>query len=288
MAKIIIMRGLPASGKTTKAKELMKEYGNFFRLNKDDLRAMMLGGGKWDYKKEKVILKAQTGIVEALLKAKINLIIDDTNLNDRHIERWRNIANENRVKFEIVDVKTDVWTCIKRDELRKNSVGREVILGMALRYKLWKPENPVLLCDIDGTLADIEHRRHFVKEGEKDWKSFNEAIPKDKLRLEVWKEVLDAKKRVNCELILVSGRNSDYREETEDWLNFHLKGLEEITAIFMRGSHDHRADTEVKKDFLDMIGKENIFMVFDDRPSVIRMWRENGVKVVDVGDGVEF
>ena len=37
-----------------------------------------------------------------------------------------------------------------------------------------------------------------------------------------------------------------------------------------------------------MIGKENIFMVFDDRPSVIRMWRENGVKVVDVGDGVEF
>jgi len=32
----------------------------------------------------------------------------------------------------------------------------------------------------------------------------------------------------------------------------------------------------------------DIVKVYDDRPSVIRMWREKGLEVEDVGAGVEF
>ena len=58
----------------------------------------------------------------------------------------------------------------------------------------------------------------------------------------------------------------------------------------MRRGTDKRPDTEVKKQILDTYfpDKSVIHTVIDDRPSVIRMWREQGLKVIDVGEGIEF
>lgn len=57
----------------------------------------------------------------------------------------------------------------------------------------------------------------------------------------------------------------------------------------MRRAKDSRPDTEVKQDILDQyFKKELIDVVIDDRPSVIRMWRSNGLEVLDVGKGEEF
>lgn len=55
----------------------------------------------------------------------------------------------------------------------------------------------------------------------------------------------------------------------------------------MRREGDMRPDTEVKQSFLDVYfpDKTVINKVYDDRPSVIRMWRENGLDVEDVGKG---
>jgi hypothetical protein len=46
----------------------------------------------------------------------------------------------------------------------------------------------------------------------------------------------------------------------------------------------------VKNQMLDTYfpDKNVIRAVIDDRPSVIRMWRENGLDVIDVGKGIEF
>lgn len=288
MSKIIIMQGLPASGKTTEAKELMKRYGNFVRVNKDDLREMMLSGN-WNYAKEKNIVKAQTGIIETMLKAGTNIIVDDTNFSSRHINRINEIAKLHKAKVETRYITTDVFECVARDKAREKKVGDHVIFEMALNYKLWKPDKGIIICDIDGTLADIKHRLHFARGEKKNWKSFFEAIPEDKPRLDIWQEVLKEKRDLGCDLILVSGRNAKYRQETIDWFKNKIPSFKnEVLTIFMRGEHDHRVDTEVKKDFLEKIGKENIIKVYDDRPSVIRMWQENDVEVVDVGEGIEF
>jgi hypothetical protein len=58
----------------------------------------------------------------------------------------------------------------------------------------------------------------------------------------------------------------------------------------MRKDKDYRPDTKVKAEMLETLRNQgfNPVMAFDDRPSVIRMWKEHGLTVADVGDGVEF
>ena len=61
--------------------------------------------------------------------------------------------------------------------------------------------------------------------------------------------------------------------------------------LYMRKEKDYRKDTIVKREMYDQMLEDgyNPKLVFDDRPSVLRMWREiDGLKVVDVGDGLEF
>jgi len=53
--KVLILKGLPASGKSTYAKELVAK-GNWKRINKDDLRAM-LDCSKWSKANEKFVLQ---------------------------------------------------------------------------------------------------------------------------------------------------------------------------------------------------------------------------------------
>src|SRR4051812_38724625 len=83
MAKLIIMQGLPASGKSTKAKELL-EHGNTVRLNKDLLRTM-LHFDKFTGRNEGLTQDAALFLADNFLEKDINVIIDDTNFNPRTI-----------------------------------------------------------------------------------------------------------------------------------------------------------------------------------------------------------
>jgi hypothetical protein len=90
----------------------------------------------------------------------------------------------------------------------------------------------------------------------------------------------------NHTIILVTGRPDDYRVATEEWLKTHKIPYKEL---YMRESGDFRQDDIVKQEILNKhLNKEEIKLVIDDRPRVIRMWRKNGLEVEDVGDGVEF
>jgi predicted kinase len=281
--KLIMMRGLPASGKSTRAREIMAEGGNFVRVNRDDLRAM-LHTGKWSGKKEDVTKKIQMEIVDLLLTGGNNVIIDDTNLRPQDEEKWKGFAKEYNAKFEIIDMDMDVFTCIALDSQREKSVGENVIWKMALSSGRYKSERKYVLVDIDGTLADISHRLHYVQGEKKDWDGFFLDIEKDKPREEVIRLMIEAKK--DYEVFVVSGRPERYRENTLDWLCEN--GVPGFTALIMRGADDKRPDTMVKQDILKCFGVENVGYVIDDRPCVIKMWRDNGVKCIDVGNGVDF
>ena len=75
---------------------------------------------------------------------------------------------------------------------------------------------------------------------------------------------------------------------TLKWIddNFLSFGL----SIIMRRDGDTRPDVDVKQQILNIFfpNRSVIHKVIDDRPSVIRMWRKNGLEVDDVGDGREF
>jgi FMN phosphatase YigB (HAD superfamily) len=198
------------------------------------------------------------------------------------------LAKELGAKVETVLMETSLEDCIHRDFNRQESVGRHVIIGMAMQNGLYqKPEKGIVICDIDGTLADINHRRHFVVKEPKDHKSFFAAISMDKPRFEVYEQVMKFREE-GYEIFLVSGRPEEYRKETWDWLNAHFLNMF-YKALFMRPAGDHRPDSEVKQEIYNRYFKNySIYKVIDDRPRVIRMWQENGLEVIDVGDGIEF
>ncbi len=135
MSKIIITKGLPASGKSTWAKEQLAKNSKIKRVNKDDLRAM-IDNSQWSQTNEKFVLKIRDIIVREALKNGNDIIVDDTNLHCKHITRLKQIANELKVKIEINDsfLEVPVEECINRDKKRPNSVGQEVILDMYNKF----------------------------------------------------------------------------------------------------------------------------------------------------------
>ena len=293
MSKMIIMQGLPASGKSTKAKELMESMGNAVRVNKDLLRTM-LHFDKFTGKNEGVTQSVARGLVADLMAANMPVIVDDTNLNPRTLQSWKDLAKEMGAKVEIVRVATHYEECIERDRLREKRVGAHVIYQMALQYDLVPLNQEFVVCDIDGTLASLEHRLHFLYEdpanlvpkAKKDWDGFFGAMEDDGFRREVWDQVVACGKKV----ILVSARPDTYREETDWWLAKHglNEGMEYETLIMRRGG-DSRDDDLIKKEIAEKyFAHQKIVKVFDDRPRVIRMWCELGLDVVDVGTGREF
>lgn len=285
MSKMTIMKGLPASGKSTKAKELISD-GNTVRINKDLLRNM-LHFDKFTGKNEEKTQHAAKVLAEYFLSHGTNVIIDDTNLNPNTVQAWKDLAKTNNAKIEYVDL-TDVPVdeCTARDAARDKKVGKTVIEKMAMQYLGYMKGVKVVICDLDGTLCNCDHRRHFVREAPKDWKGFFAGIPDDTINHDVAEHLLEYRGEY-AQIIFVSARSEDYREMTERWLTTNFPYG--YNTLIMRQSNDSRVDTEVKDEIYEKYLKDmNIVAVFDDRPSVIRMWESKGLLVNDCGDGEEF
>jgi len=283
--KLKMLSGLPASGKTTHARNLVKEGGSLGRINRDDLRAMLFDS-VWSGRREQVVIDCEKAIAEVLFKHEQTPIIDDTNLTQKHRDMWSSFAKEHGATFEATVFTEDLNICIARDSMRDKPVGQSVITRMAaLAGKLkWKKSGEIILCDIDGTIADGSHREHHVKGEEKDWNTYYSKLMDDSPIELVCRWIREEIK--DRTVILVSGRPDTYQKETIDWLNLHQIPFD---YILMRSGGDKRPDTQVKADLLKLLPKEKIVVVIDDRPSVIRMWKENGLRVVPVrGQCEEF
>lgn len=148
-------------------------------------------------------------------------------------------------------------------------------------------EKDIVIFDIDGTLANGEHRQQFVRAKPKNWPAYNRRMPDDTVHEHVLAmyEALSA-----CDshkLFIVSGREAIFRDVTEKWLLDN--GVIGYEALYMRPANDYRSDDIIKEEILlKHFDKDRILCVFDDRPRVIRMWRKHGIPVLDCGLGIEF
>ena len=141
--------------------------------------------------------------------------------------------------------------------------------------------------DIDGTLADIEHRRHFVASKPKNWPAFNAAMVPDGV-IPHTADLLRQQFAQGMGIVLCSGRGSDARGFTEQWLD---ENSIPYHALYMRAEKDYRSDYIVKSELLDRLRADgwNPQAVVDDRLSVCRMWMNRGLFVFCVNQGfVEF
>lgn len=145
-------------------------------------------------------------------------------------------------------------------------------------------EKQTIIFDVDGTIADVEHRRHHVTQRPTDWKSF-----KEQTRFDTPVEwVCDIAKRHIArgdDVAFFSARNEEQRSLTEAqieaWIGLGHKGL------FLRPDGDFRPDEEFKSDLADKFEEfgGKIDIVFDDRNKVVDMWRARGTTCVQVAEG---
>jgi hydroxymethylpyrimidine pyrophosphatase-like HAD family hydrolase len=146
----------------------------------------------------------------------------------------------------------------------------------------------LVVFDIDGTLANIEHRLDYVRSKPKNWKAFDAGIPNDKVNQPVAMMFWALQEQEIHNIVLASGRNERSRQATEQWLTQNALGG--YQKLYMRKADDFRSDDTVKQEMLYEIiadyGRKPD-MVFDDRPRVVRMWRNNGIFVFNVYQGDE-
>jgi hypothetical protein len=161
-----------------------------------------------------------------------------------------------------------------------------------------------IIFDIDGTLLDISHRLKYlglddsyVTYGERAkpsaserWKKFRDPKLKrwDEPILPVIATMTSLYDSGNV-VILATGRVKSEGPDTIETLKTWVPFIDKL-PLYMRDDKDYRPDFEVKLDILKQIRDDgrNPTFAFDDRPSVIRMWREQGLLVADVGKGEEF
>lgn len=273
--KVMILSGLPASGKSTYAKQLVDMFG-WKRINKDDLRAMV-DNSKWSEKNEKLIVKLRNDLLLRFLQDGYSVVIDDTNFAKTHVDTIKEICAGELVECEVLFFDTPLYECIERDAKREKQVGKKVIIKMYNQYLRAKVESvefkdeqelpTCVLCDIDGTLAYSPDRNVY------DYTKVDRDLPNKKL--------IEVLRRINLPVIIVSGREDNCQIETINWL---IKNGVKCDYIVMRKSGDNRPDDIIKEEIYHehIEGKFNILTVFDDRPRVIRMWKKLGLMVCDV------
>lgn len=152
----------------------------------------------------------------------------------------------------------------------------------------------IVIFDLDGTLALVDHRRHFVQGPLKDWDSFNDACVYDEPNLQIlglFKNLADKIKddddRDVFDVRILSGRSDIVKDQTLIWLSVHSGfGMDWLDKILkMRPAGDSTPDEVLKRRWAEEIGVDRIAMVFDDRDKVVKMWRELGITCLQVAEG---
>jgi hypothetical protein len=134
--------------------------------------------------------------------------------------------------------------------------------------------------DLDGTLALTEHRAHFLAgPGRKDWRGFYAACDLDEPCHPIIQTLL-ALHAASHEVEIWSGRSDGVKAKTTAWLEAHGLGY---IPIRTRAKGDHRADTVLKAQWLDEGRTPDL--IFEDRASVVAMWRARGIVVCQVAPG---
>lgn len=142
MSKLIICRGLPASWKSTWAKQwVLEDPEHRVRINQDDIRLML--GKYWVPSREKLVQEIQFDAIVEALSREFDVVIDNTNLNKKVLDQFNRLIKT----FEDYEIEykdffdTPLSVCIERDKNRDLQVTEKVIRSFYNNYKDKYPLN---------------------------------------------------------------------------------------------------------------------------------------------------
>lgn len=306
MLKAIILVGIPGSGKSTLAAKIIQEEDNFVELNFDNIRMEIVKKrfseyepekhNLWKFWKHKMNKELDSIFEEQFQKAineRKNIVFSNKNTHngrrDGLVQKMKNFGYD----VHVIPVTTSYDVAVRQDMFRVNVIGANEIRKDWKRYneffnahEMYVPKEgsvKAVMFDIDGTIAHMENRSPY------DWdKVIND---KPDFIMQIMIESLISK---GFKIIYMSGRDSVCMKDTIDWLVKHYNadfGSDGNSVIFMRESQDQRKDSIIKRELFDRNVRDfyNVYSVFDDRPQVVRMWHDIGLKVWATGDQlIEF
>lgn len=287
MTTVIATRGIPASGKTTWVTGHLQSLpgGTAARINNDDL-ATMLYTDPWAHMSPETSallasLRAQT-LLTLLRSGYETIFIDNTNLSVSSLRELESITAQHDARFivndEFLQVPLDV--AMQRNEARDRPVPNEIMRSMhkkAQALKPWKPLSagmitpyhnysslpPVVIVDIDGTLAH-KHPSRDIHEYGKVYLDIPDPVVTRVVRMLA----------LSSQIVVMSGRTEECRPETQRWLDDNvMPGLD----LHMRRSGDYRPDWVIKHELFreHIAGRFHVALVLDDRDQVVRLWRDH-------------
>lgn len=294
--QLVVLRGLPSSGKTTYARKWVEENPEWrVRVSWNDIADALYGKHRSLSRMQKeAVSTIEHATSTAALKAGLSVIIDHYNLKAQTVKDWISAADKHKVELKIVSIDPPIEELLIHNECRDVPVDEDEIFDMYQKYfRKHKfppvPEIPadeaavpdakyehtdglpgIYLFDIDGTLAKMFGRSPFA------W----HRVGEDKVVPEV-AHVAD-QLADNHDLIVFTGRDEVCRPETEEWLNRHGIRFKEL---HMRPKDTQHADDVMKLELFEqhVRGKYNVLGVFDDRLRVCRMWENLGLTLFRVG-----
>ena len=160
--RVIILRGLPGSGKTTWAREFIKYRPWYRRVSKDALREMF-AFGEYDYNDEKLVRKIQGQLIRDLLREGSSVVVDNTNLRERDVREIKGASviywqDKSYLSVRVLEFHTPLEECIRRDALRERPVGAERIREMAERHG-WDEQDMTEQCsEMAATIERLMER----------------------------------------------------------------------------------------------------------------------------------
>ena len=135
---------------------------------------------------------------------------------------------------------------------------------------------PLAVFDIDGVLADVDHRVHHLEARVPDWGAFFAAAPQDAPLPQGVALVLEAAR--DCDVAYLTGRPEWCREATQEWLTRH--GLPPGELV-MRRNGDHRPARRAKPPLLAALARgRTLAVVVDDDLQVCDAYEADGWTVL--------
>lgn len=301
MPKLAILVGPPGSGKSTLSKEMESE--GYLRVSQDDQ-------GRPEY----------LSVFRDAVDAKKDIVVDRMNFTKPQRKDFMILAPG--YDTEIIVLHQPYKVCLERMIKREGhptikDVGsaKSALHMFFSKYerveddeanavtRVWPDgEKPLaIVCDLDGTLCNVEHRRHFVRPVEpvgelkveqdgsvevkpfkKNWMAFYEGIKDDTLNK--WCRDILTSFSLACPIVLCSGRGQEYENQTVEWLMRHDIEFDEL---FMRQRKDSRKDSIVKEIILDfeILTRYEPHFFIDDRSQVVEMWRKRGYVCLQCDEG---
>lgn len=303
-----IMRGCSGSGKSTGARKIQAETGGTI-VSRDIIRQMLGAEGKTvlDNEGERRVTKIERELIRNALYRGESVIVDNMNLDDRQTAKYADLAHLQGVAYHEFWVYASLEKCIER---RAGEIPEKVIrrqwnkaygapfesrrrsLEAHVRVPLMTPVvqdeslPPVIVFDIDGTLADSSGLRSPYDYSKVSGDRVIRATSEVALALENRYWDLSGVNETVPSVVFVSGRDEECRAETLHWIqSFYHADIE----LYMRGHGDDRHDAVVKREILerDLIPQYHVLGAFDDRLRVLDMWRASGIFTFSVNQREE-